>query len=72
MSSNASLFYSDGCSFWWIFISSMTPHENKKTEGPFQHKKCFHYKKNVRHTIGVLHLFSIKNCFHDKMDFLRQ
>ena len=25
---------------------------------------------NVRHPIGVLHLFSIKNIFYDKMEFL--
>ena len=24
---------------------------------------------NVRHTMGVLHSFSIKNAFYDKMDF---
>ena len=23
---------------------------------------------NIRHTMGVLHLFSIKNTFYDKMD----
>ena len=24
---------------------------------------------NIRHTMGVLHSFSIKNTFYDKMDF---
>ena len=31
-------------------------------------KRIFDKKINLRHPMGVLHLFSIKNIFYDKMD----
>ena len=41
-------------------------HKNKKALSPFYHKKIFLMENE--HPLGVLHLFSIKNIFHDKMD----
>ena len=47
-----------------LHISS---HQNKKALSPFYHKKYFWLKMNVRNK-GVLHSFSIKSIFYDKMD----
>ena len=41
----------------------------RKTLCPFYHKKYFWWKMIVRHPEVVLHSFSIKNIFDDKMDF---
>ena len=35
---------------------------------PFYHKRYFLWKMNVRHSMGVLHSFSIKNIFYYKID----
>ena len=42
-------------------------HENKKTLSPFYYKKTF-LIENECETLGILHSFSIKNIFSDKMD----
>ena len=42
--------------------------ENEKALSPFYHEKYFSQKMNVRHPMDVLHSFSIKNIFCDKMD----
>ena len=47
-----------------LHISS---HQNKKALSPFYQKKYFWLKMNVRNK-GVLHSFSIKSIFYDKMD----
>ena len=46
----------------------ISPHENKKTLSPFYHKNYVSQKKNVKHSIGILHSFSIKTIFYDKID----
>ena len=46
-----------------IFLERESP-----TWSSFYHKKYFWYKMNVEHPMGVLHSFSIKNIFYDKMD----
>ena len=52
-------------SFIW---SKTSPHQNKKAVSLFYHRKYFWGKMNARHPVGVLHSFSIKNIFYDKMD----
>ena len=40
----------------------------KKILSPFYHKKYFWWKMNVRHPMGMLDSFSLKNIFNYKMD----
>ena len=51
----------------WEFKIKLS-RENKKVLSLFYRKKHFWWKMNVRHPMGVLHLFSIKNILHDKID----
>ena len=48
---------------WNINLS----HENKKTLSPFYYEKTF-LIENECEALGVLHSFSIKNIFYDKVD----
>ena len=48
---------------------SLSSHENGKSFILFYHRKYFWYIINVRHYVGFLNSFSIKNIFCDKMDW---
>ena len=39
-----------------------------KAGGTKKNLSPFYHKKNLGHLMGVLHSFSIKNIFYDKMD----
>ena len=49
-------------------MNSILSHENKKALSSFYHKKYFWLKINIRCHIGVLHSFSTKKNFYDKIE----
>ena len=53
--------------FKWRY--AIDSHGNKKAVSPFYHKKYFWHQMNVRQPYVVLHSFSIKNIFYDKIDW---
>ena len=46
----------------------ISSHQNKKAVSPFYQKKIFLIENKCTPPMGVLHSFSIKNIFYDKMD----
>ena len=50
------------------FTQSTLLHQNKKALSPLYNKKYFNDIIIKKYPMGVLHSFSIKNIFYDKMD----